>query len=250
MKKISLSMIFLAFLSISISAQVMNIEQERMQTDTTGWAGTAALSFQYLKNKTEFWSAGAKIHFQYKTKKSLYLWLTDYSLAKSSGESFANSGIQHLRYNYKILDWFTAEAFTQAQFNEVLSVKFRWLLGAGPRFKAVKTKPFRMYIGALYMYEYEEIADTAIYHRDHRLSAYVSVTLKIRDNLSLINTTYYQPKFNDFADYRLSSQTDLKIKISKKFYFTTSYLYFHDAVPAENVPAETHALQNTLGFDF
>lgn len=250
MKKFVLPLIILAFLATSLQGQVMNIEQERMQTDTTGWAGSAALSFQYLKNKTEFWSAGANIHLQYKTKKSLYLWLTNYSLAKSAGESFANSGIQHLRYNYKILDWLTAEAFTQAQFNEVLSVKFRWLLGGGPRFKAVQTKPFRLYLGTLYMYEYEEISDTAIYHRDHRLSAYVSFTLKIKDNLSLINTTYYQPKFNDFADYRISSQTDLKIKISKHFAFITSYIYYYDAVPAENIPSETHNLQNSLTFDF
>ena len=183
-------------------AQVLNIEQERLVTDTTGWAGTADLKFAYFKNKTEFWSAGADLHLQYKTKKSLYLWLTDYSLARSSGESFANSGVQHLRYNYKILDWFTAEAFTQAQFNEVLNVKFRWLLGGGPRFKIVKTKPFRLYGATLYMYEYEELADTSVIHRDHRLSSYLSMTLKIKDNLSLINTTYYQPKFADFSDFR------------------------------------------------
>ncbi len=231
-------------------AQVLNIEQERLVTDTTGWAGTADLKFAYFKNKTEFWSAGADLHLQYKTKKSLYLWLTDYSLARSSGESFANSGVQHLRYNYKILDWFTAEAFTQAQFNEVLNVKFRWLLGGGPRFKIVKTKPFRLYGATLYMYEYEELADTSVIHRDHRLSSYLSMTLKIKDNLSLINTTYYQPKFADFSDFRISSQTDLTIKISKHFSFTTSYIYFFDAVPAENVPPETHRVENGLSFEF
>jgi hypothetical protein len=245
-----LCVVILLLVTANLRAQIMNIEQERLKTDTTGWAGTAATTFQYLKNSTEFWSSGAHIHLQYKTKKSLYLWLTDYALAKSSGTNYANAGIQHLRYNYKIKDWFTAEAFTQAQFNNVLNVHFRWLLGGGPRFKVVKTKPFRMYAAALYMYEYEELADTSIIHHDHRLSCYVSLTLKIKDNLSLTNTTYFQPKFVQFSDYRLSSQTDMKIGISKHFAFTLSYLYYFDAFPAENIPKETHALQNTLSFEF
>jgi putative salt-induced outer membrane protein YdiY len=100
------------------------------------------------------------------------------------------------------------------------------------------------------MYEYEELADTSVIHRDHRLSSYLSMTLKIKDNLSLINTTYYQPKFADFRDFRISSQTDLTIKISKHFSFTTSYIYFFDAVPAENVPPETHRVENGLSFEF
>lgn len=242
--------VFLVGLSTAVQAQVMNIEQERISTDTTGWAGTAQVSFQYFKNKAEVWNAGGHLHLQYKTKKSLYLGLTDYTLSKSAGADFANAGIQHLRYNYKINDWFTAEAFTQAQFNKLLNVDFRWLLGAGPRFKVIKTKPFRMYAAVLYMYEYEELADTSLIHRDHRLSSYISLTLKLRKNLTLLNTTYFQPKFTDFSDFRLSSQTDLKIGISKHFAFKMSYVYFYDAVPAENVPNETHALQNSLSFEF
>lgn len=241
----------LFFVTIAnLQAQVMNIEQERIKTDTTGWAGTAQLSFQYLKNTAEVWNAGGHLHLQYKTNKSLYLCLTNYTLSKSAGADYANAGVQHLRYNYKITDWFTAEAFTQAQFNKLLNVDFRWLLGAGPRFKVVKTKPFRMYAAALYMYEYEELADTTLIHRDHRLSTYASLTLKIKDNLSLINTTYFQPKFSDFSDFRLSSQTDMKIGISKHFAFKVSYVYYYDAVPAEQVPHETHALVNALSFEF
>jgi len=237
-------------LTTAVQGQVMNIEQERISTDTTGWAGTAQVSFQYFKNKAEVWNAGGHLHLQYKTKKSLFLALSDYVLSKSAGDDFANAGIQHLRYNYKINDWFTAEAFTQAQYNKLLNVDFRWLLGAGPRFKVVKTKPFRMYAAALYMYEYEELADTSLIHRDHRLSSYVSLTLKLRKNLTLLNTTYFQPKFTDFSDFRLSSQTDMKIAISKHFAFKLSYVYFFDAAPAENVPNETHALQNSLSFEF
>jgi hypothetical protein len=234
----------------AVFSQIMNIEQERIKTDTTGWEGKAKLSFVYMKNDKELFSGGAYIHLQYKTKKSLFLLLTDYNVTKTSGEDFENAGVEHFRYNYKIKDWLTAEAFTQAQFNKLLKVKFRWLVGAGPRLKLVQTKPFRMYLGALYMFEYETLDDTNVYNKDHRLSSYLSFTLKLRDNLSIINTTYYQPKFSNFKDYRISSQTNLKIGITKHFAFEVSYIYYIDKFPALGVPNETHYFSNALVFDF
>ena len=242
--------VLFSLLTTSLFSQIMNVEQERIKTDTTGWAGTAKLSFEYSKNEDEFLSGGVNLHLQYKTSKSLYLIKTDYDITKGSGKEFSNAGIVHFRYNYKIKDWLTAEVFTQLQFNKILKVDLRWLTGAGPRFRVIKTKLFRMYIGALYMFEHEEIADTSLINNDHRLSSYMSFSLKIKDNLSLINTTYFQPRFSKFSDYRLSSQTDLKIGISKHFSFLLSYLYYLDKYPAAGVPSETHYFSNSLEYDF
>lgn len=233
-----------------VFAQIMNIEQERIKTDTTGWEGSAKLSFEYMKNKKELYTGGADVHIQFKTKKSLFLLLTEYNITKSHGEDFENAAVAHLRYNYKIKDWLTAEAFTQVQFNKLLKVQFRWLLGAGPRLKIIKAKSFRMYFGSLYMFEHEVLSDTGIINRNHRLSCYLSFTAKFRDNLSLINTTYYQPRFDYFSDFRISSQTDLKIKISRHFAFQVSYLYYLDKFPAFDVPGETHHFKNSLVFEF
>ncbi|MEI6764624.1 MAG: DUF481 domain-containing protein [Bacteroidota bacterium] len=242
---------FVAVLSgLTALAQVMNIEQERIKTDTTGWAGSAKLSAEYTKNGQDLWTGSANVHVQFKTKRSLYLSLTEYNLTKGSGSDFVNAGAQHFRYNYKIKDWFTAEAFTQAQFNKVLKVKIRWLVGAGPRFKVINTKPFRLYAATLYMYEHEELYDTNIVNRNNRLSNYLSFTLKIKDNLSLLHTSYYQPKVNQFSDYRILSQSDLKISISKHFSFLFSYLYTYDTFPAIGVPKETHYFGNSIEVNF
>jgi len=232
------------------SAQILNIEQERIKTDTTGWAGTAKISFQYTKNDEELLTGGAYMHIQYKTKRSLYLSLTEYNLTKASGSDFVNAGVQHFRYNYKLKDWLTGEIFTQIQFNKLLKVKSRWLLGAGPRVKFISTKPFNMYFAALYMFEHEELYDTNIIKNNHRLSSYISFNLKIRDNLSLINTSYFQPIINDFLDFRILTQTDLKIGITKHFSFLLSYLYTFDKFPAVGIPKETHYLGNSIIYEF
>jgi len=249
--------IILLFLSLGANAQVVNVEQERIKSDTTGIAGTTQVAFQYMKNKSEVFNIEGDIHLQYKTNKSLFLILTDYTFSKAAGADYANAGTQHIRYNYKIKPWLYPEVFTQAQFNRMLNVKFRWLIGAGPRFTLIKTKTLntanigelRMYTGILYMYEYEELTNS-VYNRDHRVSSYVSLSCRLGKNISVINTTYYQPKINQFKDYRLSSQTDLKIVFSKHFAFKVSYFYFFDAFPALDAPKETQNLSNALSFEF
>ncbi len=242
--------LFFVLSVFTLRAQILNIEQERINSDTSRWAGSAKTSFQYSKNGQEIWSGGAYMHIQYKTKRSIFLTLSEYNLTKASGSDFVNAGAQHFRYNYKINDRFTGEMFTQFQFNKVLKVKFRWLLGAGPRVKIVKTKPFSLYFAAAYMYEYEELYDTDILNRNHMLSSYLSSNLKIRDNLSFINTTYFQPKISNFSDYRVLSQSDLKVGITKHFSFLVSYIYSYDAFPAIGVPKETHYLGNSIAFNF
>ena len=236
--------------AFAASAQILNIEQERIKTDTTGWEGSAKISFQFTKTDQVIWTGGAYMHIQYKTKRSLYLSLTEYNLNKCSGSDFVNAGAQHFRYNYKFKDWFIGEMFTQAQFNKVLKVKFRWLLGAGPRLKIFNTKPFIMHIAALYMFEHEQLYGSDVINRNHRISSYISFTLKIHENLSLINMSYFQPKINKFSDFRILSQSDLKISITKHFSFLLSYLYSYDAFPAIGVPKETHYLGNSLAFYF
>jgi hypothetical protein len=240
----------LVLFPLSAFTQVLNIEQERIKTDTTGWSGTAGLSFQYIKNQKEMLNAGLKVHVQFKTEHSLWLMLTDYSLVTSGKDNYSNAGIEHLRYNYKFNNWFTAECFTQAQFNKVMSVKFRWLTGAGPRFKIVKTKKFRLYGAALYMYEYEELENPSVFHRDQRMSSYLSFTWSPLENLRLINTTYFQPKLNYLADHRISSQTDVIVKIAGHFGFGAGYLYYYDSFPPEGIVKETHYLTNKITYEF
>lgn len=245
-----LILLSLFFLIFDLQSQVLNIENERIVTDTTGWAGSTKLTFDYSKNTLELWKGGANLHLQYKTEKSLYLGLGEYRMTKGSGTEFENAATFHLRYNYKFLDWLTGEVFTQSQFNKMLKVDHRWLTGAGPRFKVIKTNPFRLYCAALYMYEYEELKEFDTYNRDHRVSSYVSFSLKLGSHLSLTNTTYYQPKIKEFKDFRLASQTNLNFKISKHVTYILSYHYFFDRYPAPTVPNETQNISNSLMFSF
>lgn len=252
MKRIFQLLVFGAYICFSnfTTGQVLNIEDERIVTDTTGWAGSTKLSFDFSKNTVELLKGGINMHVQYKTDKSLYLLLGDYKLTKGTDTEYENAGIIHLRYNYKFLDWLTGEAFIQSQFNKMLKIDQRSLTGAGPRFRVIKTKPFRLYFASLYMYEYEELKEFDKYNRDHRISSYMSFSLKLGETLMLTNTTYFQPKIIQFNDFRISSQLNLIFKISKFTSYMLSYHYYLDKYPTPTIPQETHSLTNSLIFNF
>lgn len=242
--------IFGILISLNAFSQVLNIEQQRIITDTTGWAGTSQISTSYTKTVNSLLTVNWKNHVQFKTDSSLYLMFIDYGLAKSRSSDFDNAGTVHFRYNRKINKYFTLEAFTQGQFNKLLNVRFRWLTGIGPRFKVVGKKNFRVYFASLYMYEYEEVESPLLFHRDHRISSYVSITCKHKSGTILTNTLYYQPLATRIGDYRVYNQFDLNFRITKSLSFTTSWKYFYDSNPPEGVVHATHYLGNGLTFKF
>ena len=96
--------IIISLLPIFLSAQIVNIESQRLQSDTTGWLGSFGSSFLFQKNAVQVININLNAHVEYKAKKSLYLFLTNYNLLRGSGETLADNLFYHLRYNYKIIN--------------------------------------------------------------------------------------------------------------------------------------------------
>ncbi len=231
--------------------QVVNIEEKRIKTDTVGWAGSGEASLFLNKNNDFVLSFITDIHLQYKNKKSLFLLLTDITTVQVNEEqSFINSGFQHFRYNYKIKDKFVWEAFVQGQYNEPLAIDYRVLVGTGPRFKVVGTDKFRLYLAALYMNETEQNTGIEFVQNNHRLSSYVSFTLTPNKNYSIISTTYFQPRLDDFSDNRISTTIDLKSYLTKKLYLNLNYNLLDDSAPAEGIVNTIYEMTAGIGLEF
>ncbi len=241
----------LCFIIQSALTQVINIEDQRIKTDTTGWAGSGEASVYLNKNNDFVLSFLTDLHIQYKTKKSLFLLLTDVaSVSVNEQEHFVNSGFQHFRYNYKITDRFVWEAFVQGQYNEPLAIEWRLLSGTGPRYKVIGTDKFRLYLAALYMYEREKNTGVEFIQNNNRLSSYVSFTITPKENYSIVSTTYYQPKFDNFSDRRVSTSIDIKSYLTKKLYLKMNYNMLDDSVPADGVVQTIYELTAGLGLKF
>lgn len=244
-------MLIIICFSLSAKSQILNAESLRKVTDTSGFSGSASLDFSLKRDVNQSLEVSSSFHIQYKMKKHLVLLKNDIEFQKIEGTKLENAGIAHLRYNYRFHPRIALEAFTQAQYNKVSKIEFRGLVGAGPRFKVTTSEKFKVYLGTHLMYEYEELSDgiTPI-QRDFRSTSYLSFSFYPTKTMSLISTTYYQPKLKDFGDYRFSNQSSLLIDVFKNFAFKTSYTFIYDETPAVGIPNSQYNLKTGVAYTF
>ncbi|MCP9235389.1 DUF481 domain-containing protein [Lewinella sp. JB7] len=236
-----------------VSAQIVNIEDKRKGFDSVGWYGQIDLGGNLTRNKAKVISLNGSVRVDRKGRQHALLALADYRLVQVSGDNALNAGFAHLRYAYYLSDRWRWEAFTQVQYNEQLRLGLRTLVGTGPRLKLFAFGDNRVYVGVLYMYEYDEVAEGTITYRDHRLSSYLSFSLFPLPNVTLSNTTYYQPVIPDFRQPRLSSITAVTLKLTDRLAFNTRYSITHDALISQgldDVPATSYDWTNGLRYSF
>ncbi|MAK36632.1 MAG: hypothetical protein CMC15_10705, partial [Flavobacteriaceae bacterium] len=164
---------------------------------------------------------------------------------------FENSLISHLRYNYRFHPRIAWEAFAQGQYNKINLIDFRGLIGTGPRFKLTTSENYKVYLGTLAMLEYEEVTDGVTpLQRNLRGSTYVSFSFYPTDRISIISTTYYQPLFKQFSDYRISSQSSLAVDLFQDFAVKLSHTFIYDAFPAVGIPNSQYEFTTGFAYTF
>jgi len=250
MKLLFFSFVFLICTLTSSAQLIINIENSRIQSDTTGWKGNIGTSFSFIKNVQQVLNINAAMHLQYKTKKDLYLILANYNLLKANSQEFSNNMFYHLRYNRKmgkVLRW---EVFTQWQQNNINNIDLRALYGTGPRFKLVESKNLRFYTAALAMYEHERDKNPDVTYDNIRGDAYVSFTYKPNPVFDITVTTFYQPLFTAPKDFRILNQVTFSIKASKHFSISTNWDYSYDAFPASGTPNINYVVSNGINYTF
>ncbi len=239
------------FFSLTASAQlIVNVENSRIQSDTTGWKGDFGTSFGITQNVQQIISVNATAHLQYKAKKDMYLFLANYNFLRGNNQELTNNMFYHLRYNRQLTPVLRWEAFTQWQQNNITNIDLRSLVGTGPRFKVHESKRVRLYAAALAMYEYEKDKNPKQIHRDMRSDNYVTVTYKPNQIFDLTSTTFYQPLFRQFSDFRILNQITFNIKATKHVSVSINWDYSYDAFPSVGTPQVNYTLTNGFSYTF
>lgn len=162
---------------------------------------------------------------------------------------YENKGFAHLRWPAMWHRRVGSELFTQVEFNEFTSLIIRTLAGAGVRVAAVLHKKFELYIGTGYMFEYEELSDVEQDdpHPDvtkyHRWTSYLSFRFIVSKWLVISNTTYIQPRFRDFGDYRFLESLSVMFKVYKMLHLQLYFMVAYDSRPPLHIyPWDTQML--------
>lgn len=250
MMRLLLVSIFLIFSFASSAQLIVNVENSRIQSDTTGWKGNIGTSFSFTKNVQQILNINAALHLQYKTEKDLYLLLANYNLLKSNNQEFSNNMFYHLRYNRKLGKVVWWEVFTQLQQNNITNIDLRALFGTGLRFKLIKSKTFKSYAAALVMYEHERDKKPTVTYDDIRGDAYLTFTYKPNPVFDITATTFYQPLFKMLKDFRILNQIAFSIKATKHLSVSTNWDYSYDAFPAVGTPDINYMISNGINYTF
>lgn len=245
-------LLFAIFLCMQARGQIVNVESLRKVTDSSMWSGNVGIDVSLIKNRNDILNIANRAHLQYTNRKSLYLIVTNLNFQQLDSSKFVNSGTVHLRYNYKFKPKIAWEVFFQAQYDAVSNIDLRSLLGSGPRFKLSSSEKYKFYSGTLIMYEYEKSSETfgTNINRDVRGSMYLSFSLYPSNQVSIVSTTYYQPRLTAFSDYRISSDTSMAFEIYKGLGFRSSFNLLFDAFPPTNVPKTQYSWTNGIIYTF
>ncbi len=170
----------------------------------------------------------------------LFLAVSEGSYGKQDDEPYVNKIMGHLRYLVEFGDYFAIEGYGQSQYDEFRRLAMRALGGTGPRFSFHKLNFFEISIGTSYLYEYNrydtgEYIDSGDEFEYHRWSSYLYLYLRLADNLFFNGTIYYQPRFDQFDDYRFFSSLSLDIQLKPFLSFFVQNNIVFDSKPPETV---------------
>lgn len=238
---------------ISLHAQtVINTEELRLKNADQNFVGLIDFTFGMSENKAgRFLKPSANLRLEWIQEQSKIMLLGGYRLTRfvpindpeSAPRNFNSQGFSHLRFNQNLNKKVVWEAFSQAQFDNVQEIDQRFLLGTGPRFELLETDSASLYLGTLYMYEYEETsAESRVFNKHHRLSMYLNAGWQFNATTGVNNTTYFQPRPDVLSDFRIASVTQFFAKLTKNLSFNMNLDFVYDSRPPETVPLRMYNL--------
>lgn len=242
--------IFLILFSLSSFSQVVNIEKKRNSDSEKGIQGEFGLSASIKENGKQIIQGNNTIKLQYNNRKSTVLLFNDLVLMSVDNNNLVNEGFQHLRYNHELVPKILiGEAFIQHQYNSIKKLNRRVLVGGGPRFQIVANDTLRIFFGPLVMFEHEELLEGTI-NRRARMSAYLSLSVNLFGKGMLSTVAYYQPSLNRLDNYRISNDTSMKLKITKKLSYVLTFNMAFDSQPPSEIEKLFYTLQNGISYSF
>ncbi|MCB1056941.1 MAG: DUF481 domain-containing protein [Acidobacteria bacterium] len=188
--------------------------------------------------------------------RDLVFLVTSYDFSEENDTKSDNNGFSHLRWVHQRRPGFGFETFVQHQFNEFTRLATRYLVGGGLRVGLLRSPRREVYVGTGYMFEFERLdplveGDVRDETRSHRWTNYLSLKLESADGrLRLVNTTYAQPRFDDFADFRLLDEAELGVDLRNNISLGLALSLAFDNQPPVGVERSDLSLTNRIRFSF
>lgn len=249
------TLFFIAFFSIApvINAQIVDTLKE-VKGLKEGVNGSLKLGIEHHSGDSEWTLVSANAKLTWRLKNQLFLLISHGKYAEQSQKEFTKNHFEHARYRVTLTPNWHFEAFFQNASNPFKRLEQRILVGCGPRFETIPYQNLFIAVGIGAMFESEHLTatekNTATEQRNLRATNYIDLKFTFNDIVTLSNTLFYQPRFDQFDDYRLSTAAAMVIKASERIAFPITYSLTKDSTPPEGVKAVDSALITSVKLSF
>jgi hypothetical protein len=150
--------------------------------------------------------------------KDRWVLITNGNFVRFALNEVVNSGFAHMRYTRMLLPRLGPDVFTQAQYNQFMRLNVRMLAGTGLRVDPIRRRRVQVWGGTGYMAElerYDVVAEDP--HpaevANHRWTSYGVLQVRLWEAAVVArSTTYAQPRFDDFRDFRVLESLQIEAR--------------------------------------
>lgn len=234
-------------------AQV-NVEPIRARLEATGTTFEARFGLVGRRGNTDGLEANGGFLIGFSHGPSLAYLNASGNYAEYDGERQVAKSFAHLRYNYRLCPRVAAEAFAQIENDEFRRLLARELLGIGPRFTLISSALVRLNYGTSVMFEWTQRDDAVPVSSRNvenvRWNNYIALTLVVQERITLTETAYYQPRFDDFGDFWFLNVTSARFQVTDVLASRIDFTLRREAEVPTGVDAVDIELSSSLELTF
>lgn len=192
-------------------------------------------------------------------KEHLLIFKGNSDFTTNGNEFLQNSGYLHLRYRDNDTRILSTEYFTQYQWNGLLGMKSRNLVGSNLRWMVLdKSYKNDLFLGLGIMYENENwnykgvksIPDYTLYSdtsvQKFRINQYVKCAFVINDNIDFVLTNFIQSDIKDLLAPRVSTNAAINFQMLKHIGLSINLESMYDFKPVVPIDKFIYSLKMQL----
>lgn len=239
-----------------MSQTIVNTEKLFASDTLSGFSFASELYGNVISGNAEVFLLEYSANGFYRKRKNDFYLLSGGEYISESKAIVSNAVFGQFRYVRNISRNGGIFGFYQLQKNEILLLRRRQLAGLGYKHKLITVKKdtaevFGFVLSAGVMQEEELLnagdvgPEDIIYKNLTRVSLSSVISIQLAENISLLNTTYYQQSF-DINDFRLLNETNLIFELREWLSFSFDVEYRFDSDP----PSTLRPSDLNLNFGF
>ena len=242
-----IKLIFMMFsvlvLRPSLNAQVLNVDRENGQDSTKKkFLASFTASFSSDKQKNKFIEFSNTVELDYFLKNNyFFILLNQTDIAFNGKSTIENNGFVQLRFRDNDTRFIAPDAYTQFQWNGILGLESRALVGINARINCLEKQKSDLYvsIGSFYemerwntrlsSYAYKVETNTFVYREMFRLNTMAKFAIKIGKKIDFAGVSYLQfPLNGNYYKPRWIFDSNVYFEVSKNLNFVVHYDFNYD----------------------